>query len=128
MAEAYYRKRDAGNSSQRVIAGITMRAYRGTVLPEIDCNSSPATRPRVYARTGKLELVASILGANTNDARARLFGVTARTIYSVLKGRPVSDEMIAKTLSVMETHAAQLAEAGIDPAFDGVFEVDWRAA
>lgn len=85
------------------------------------------TRAGVLLRDERFDLVTTALGCKSESARARLLSVDPKTVYRARRG-VIGEEFIAKTLAVMKQHERRLAEIGIEPTFEAVFELGEKAA
>jgi len=82
------------------------------------------TGATIRLRGDRFELMTRIVGAATPIERARLIGVDRKTIGRVRAGaiRP-GHEFMAKTVAALRLHSAALAECGLVPSLDELFEV-----
>lgn len=77
-------------------------------------------------REEQFDLVTRALGCTSDTARARLLDVDPKTIYRARRG-VIGEEFIAKTLDVLTRHAPLLAERGLEPSFELVFNLGEKA-
>jgi len=81
---------------------------------------------KVRVRRSRYLAAFAAIGCSSNLARSRESGLDPKSIYSALKGEPVSEKFMAHTIAALrkdEKYSALLAEIGIDPTLDSLFEV-----
>lgn len=88
---------------------------------------TPGTRAGILLREETFDLVTRALGCKSEQARAQLLHVDPKTVYRARRG-VIGEEFIAKTLTVMKANRGRLAEYGIEPTFESVFDLTERAA
>jgi hypothetical protein len=63
-----------------------------------------------------------VLGCDSDEARARLIGVNAKTIYRARRGI-LGQDLIAQTLISLGDRRDELTAYNLSPTFDELFEV-----
>ena len=81
-----------------------------------------ARRGAIHLRTDRFDIMTRILGCDTDEARARLIGVTARTLYRARRGN-LGHDLIAQTLITLRDKQEELANYNLHPSFDDLFTV-----
>lgn len=84
---------------------------------------SSETEARLTVRTRRFLLATNALGCESDLARSRLLGIDPKTISLACRGATVGGTFVAKTITTMRKHRAELAEVGIDATIDSFFEV-----
>lgn len=95
-----------------------------------DGTANPGTHAKVRVRRSRYLAAFAAIGCSSNLARSRETGLDPKSIYSALKGEPVSEKFMAHTIAALqkdETYRVLLAEVGIDPTLDSLFEVSIEA-
>lgn len=87
----------------------------------------PGTRAGVLLRDERFSLITRLLGCESDAARARLLDVDPKTIYRARNG-VIGEELIAKTLDMLQRHTEQLAQYGITASFEEVFTLGEKKA
>lgn len=84
----------------------------------------------VRVRRSRYLAAFAAIGCRSNAARARESGLDPKSIHSVLNGGQVGEKFMAHTIAVLkkEEYRALLAEVGIEPTLDSLFEVSAEAA
>jgi hypothetical protein len=78
----------------------------------------------VRLRVDRFELMTRVIGKTTITGRAELIGVDRKTLRRVLHGGITPGEVfIGKTVAALRRHADTLAECGLSPSLDELFEV-----
>lgn len=80
---------------------------------------------KVRVRRSRYLAAFAAIGCNSDLARSRETGLDPKSIYSALKGEQVGGRFIARTITALRKDEYQplLAEVGIDPTLDSLFEV-----
>jgi hypothetical protein len=93
-------------------------------------NANPGTHAKVRVRRSRYLAAFAAIGCTSNLARSRASGLDPKSIYSALKGEQVGEQFMARTIAALqrEEHRAHLAEVGIEPTLDSLFEVVEAAA
>jgi hypothetical protein len=76
----------------------------------------------VRLRKDRFELMTRVVGAATSNSRADLLGVDRKTIYRAMQG-VFGLGFMARTVSALGRHSELLAECGMTPTLDELFEV-----
>lgn len=93
--------------------------------PEIQAEPRHARRDtdvRVRLRERRFNAATAAIGCASEIARSKLIGVDERTIRRA-RGGVIGEVFIARTIAALQRHASELAEIGMRPIFDEVFEV-----
>lgn len=77
---------------------------------------------RVALRVAHFDLVTTMLGLATDEARAALIGLTTRQISRARNGEPVGERFIAGTLEALRRHHDTFTAAGVPITFESLFE------
>lgn len=79
-------------------------------------------RGAIRLKTDRFDLITRVLGCDSDEARARLINVSAKTIYRAKRGS-LGQELIAQTLITLGDRRDELAAYNLVPSFDELFEV-----
>jgi hypothetical protein len=94
-----------------------------TLFPE---NLPPlAPRPRrglIRLRDRQFDLMTWVLNCASDEARARLIDMNAKTLYRARRGA-IGEDFIAQILISLGDHHEELAKFNLAPKFDELFEV-----
>lgn len=87
--------------------------------------ANPGTQAKVRVRKSRYLAAFAAIGCSSNLARARETGLDPKSIYSALKGEQVGEQFMARTIAALKQpkYRVLLAEVGIDPTLDSLFEV-----
>lgn len=85
----------------------------------LEVSTSQAT---IRLRDEQFIAMTRLLGCESDSARARLIGVTYRTIYRARRG-VVGEVFIAQAIHGLRLHATTLLRYGLTVSFDNLFEV-----
>jgi hypothetical protein len=91
-----------------------MSARDGHVLPGTDAE--------IRLRVDRFELMTRVLGCESDLARAYLIGVDPRTISRARQG-VIGEVFMAKLVTALRRNRPRLAELGLEPTLDDLFEV-----
>src|SRR5689334_11018570 len=85
----------------------------------------PASEPRLLLRERRFVLATNAVGCESDLARARFLDINSKTIRNARKGHTVGGDFAARTIAKLRQpeYADQLAEVGITPTLDSLFEV-----
>ena len=103
----------------------TVTSNLGRVRPKIGDGSGARVRRRrgaIRLKTDRFDLITRVLGCDSDEARARLINVSAKTIYRAKRGT-LGQELIAQTLITLGDRRDELAAYNLVPSFDELFEV-----
>ncbi|WP_223874050.1 hypothetical protein [Salinispora vitiensis] len=81
------------------------------------------TRPHVRLRLDRFDLYTRIVGATSDQARARLLGIASRTITRLRRDQHAGEAVIAATLAALQHHSEALGQLGLSVSFEDLFEV-----
>lgn len=97
--------------------------HQGSQTRESEPDS--ASEPRLLLRERRFVLATNAVGCESDLARARLLKINAKTIREARQGHIVGGQFAAKTIARLRhpKYAEQLAEVGIAPTLDSLFEV-----
>lgn len=104
------------------MVGNAIPSTLGIVIPGTDTQDSSGNEPKVLAKLDPLLLATRVLGCGGDAARARLLKVDPKTIWNLRNGKPISGDVIARTLLIVRQHRDVLGPLGIG-AFEDLFEV-----
>lgn len=76
----------------------------------------------IRLRYEQFELMARVLGYTSDNARARLIGTSAKSIYRARKGQ-LGIDVVAHILASLIDRRDELATYNLTPTFDALFEV-----
>lgn len=80
-------------------------------------------RPHVRLRLDRFDLYTRIVGATSDQARARLLGIASRTITRLRRDQHAGEAVIAATLAALQQHSEVLGQLGLLVRFEDLFEV-----
>jgi hypothetical protein len=65
------------------------------------------------------------IGCGTDMAKARETGLDPKSIWRAIKGEQIGEQFMAVTVAALskDEHQGRLAEIGIEPTLDSLFEV-----
>jgi hypothetical protein len=90
---------------------------------DTDVPHSGDVHATVRLRKDRWELMTRIVGAATPNSRADLLGVDRKTIYRATMQGVFGLAFMARTVSALSRHSDLLAECGMTPTLDELFEV-----
>lgn len=79
-------------------------------------------RAGIRLKSDRFDLMTRIVGCESDEARARLLGVSVKTIWRARRGT-LGVDFIAQTLFALGCHYGELAARNLLPCFDELFEV-----
>lgn len=84
-------------------------------------------QPKVILRADRFNAMCKVIGLRTDVQIAAAAGYTNRTIRRARKGQ-LGQVFIANTLAMLMNHSDELAQHGLYPTFDALFEITEQAA
>ncbi|NIL59714.1 hypothetical protein [Salinispora arenicola] len=84
---------------------------------------SEVARPHIRLRLDRFDLYTRIVGATSDQARARLLGLASRTITRLRRDQHAGEAVIAATLTALQHHSEMLSQLGLSVRFEDLFEV-----
>lgn len=99
-----------------VVLGMQSEVYR----------PKAGTRPRVRLRVTRYLAAFGAIGHGTDMARARVTGLDIKSIWRAQHGEQIGELFMAVTIATLQRdeYRAKLAEIGIEPTLDSLFEVE----
>lgn len=100
----------------------------GNVIPGMHSRVGDAEHgapARVLVRRSRYLAAFAAIGCTSKEACARESGLDPKSIYNALKGDVVGNRFMAQTIAALQKdeHRTLLAEIGIEPTLDSLFEV-----
>lgn len=82
----------------------------------------PGKRAKLQLRTERFDLMTRVIGIVREKHRAELVGVDVRTLLRARKGI-VGEVFVAGVISGLRQHSQTLAQYGLEPTLNDLFEV-----